>query len=277
MVCLVEAAKRLKIHASMKPALPWPIGASFGLLLTAVLLSPMALAAASKADTFEALAAKANDATKGVTPQLTFDHEDAKAFAQAVMTDVKDDQASEVVRLLRKFEYDSPAWQIMARTVSCHPYGAAEPTPEGRKTLKSIFAATIRPGEHWLYYSAPRGWTSPFSLRWHLASWMTQDAYQVSDMVDKDLLREDPAAWLAKHGVYHKDGDAPSLEKGVQPSVEAVPVVPVQGPASVTSLQIAVPPVETFLSWPRLKNHGRGFRFGSREVLCCWQSWPGLS
>lgn len=136
-----------------------------------------------------------------VAPQQLFDTPEAKRLSEFIRVDVTTNHAEATVRLLQQQQDTKPSWQVAVEAV-LSSHSGSEPTSNDVTSLESLFAATIKEGDHWLNHASPRGWTDPYSFRRKLAKLIIQARTGASQDIENELLlRDDPSRWLGRPAV----------------------------------------------------------------------------
>jgi hypothetical protein len=225
--------------------------------LLSIPLISAALFSQEGALTLERLTKDVDAASSAVEPQRIFDTPEAKKLMEFIRADMEANQAVATLHFLRQQHDTLPSWQVAVEAV-WSSYAGSAPTAKDVASLESLFAATIKPADHWLNYSSPRGWSDPYSFRRKLAKLILHARTGAPhDIEDEPILRDNPSLWLSQLKPAHPQADyqatssqvaaAPaSSPQSVQPAASKTapqskpPQKPSEAPASSTPWSIIV-------------------------------------
>ncbi len=208
--------------------------------LLSIPLISAALFSQENALTLERLTKDVDAASSAVEPQRIFDTPEAKKLMEFIRADMEANQAVATLHFLRQQHDTLPSWQVAVEAV-LSSYAGSAPTAKDVASLESLFAATIKPADHWLNYSIPRGWTYPYSFRRKLAKLILHARTGAPhDIEDEPMLRDNPSLWLSQLKPAHPQADYQATSSQVAAAPASSPQN-VQPTASKTAPQSKPP------------------------------------
>ncbi len=201
-------------------------------VLSFCLLSMRMLDAAELNVTLRPLVDAVEALRESMRPDAVLSQPAAQALSVALKEDLQTTGGAQLVVLLGSRYFDTTSWQIAASTLH-QSLGQDGAEAEDIPLLEAAFIATIKPGDHWLDYSPPRGWCIPPQLREELVMHIVyaRTGRAEEGFPEKNLLADNPVAWLKRLRVMF-----PSATDSAHPIITLPPAS-----ASSTDSDLAVP------------------------------------